>query len=96
MPLDLNLGDVVRLKRAHPCGGTDWEVTRLGADIGLRCLTCNRRVMLERPILERRLREFVSRAIPASTEMLDMNSVSHDDEASTPPRSSGGPDKGET
>lgn len=96
MPLELNLGDVVRLKRAHPCGGTDWEVTRLGADIGLRCLTCNRRVMLERPILERRLREFVSRVEQAGNAMLDMNAESHEDEASTPPRPSGGQDKGES
>ena len=61
-PLELNLDDVVRLKRPHPCGGTDWQVTRLGADIGLRCLACGRRVMLERPVLERRLKQFVSRA----------------------------------
>jgi hypothetical protein len=61
-PLALNLGDVLRLRKAHPCGGYDWEVVRLGADIGLRCLSCNRRVMLERPVLEKRLREFVSRA----------------------------------
>jgi hypothetical protein len=61
-PLELNLDDVVRLKRPHPCGGTDWQVTRLGADIGLRCLGCGRRVLLERPVLERRLKEFVSRS----------------------------------
>ena len=35
--LELLLGDVVRLRRAHPCGGRDWLVNRLGADIGLRC-----------------------------------------------------------
>jgi len=61
-PLELNLEDVVRLKRPHPCGSTDWQVTRLGADIGLRCLGCGRRVMLERPVLERRLKQFVSHA----------------------------------
>ena len=38
----------MRLRKPHPCGGYDWQVTRLGADIGLRCLTCGRRVMLER------------------------------------------------
>jgi hypothetical protein len=53
---------VVRLRKPHPCGGSDWEVTRLGADIGLRCVTCKRHVMLERAVLERRMREFVSRA----------------------------------
>lgn len=53
---------MVRLRKPHPCGGYDWEVTRLGADIGLRCLTCGRRVMLERAVLEKRLKQFVSRA----------------------------------
>ena len=66
-PLEVNLGDVVRLRKAHPCGGFDWEVVRLGADIGLRCLSCNRRVLLERRTLEKRLREFVSRAEPTAT-----------------------------
>ncbi len=55
---------MVRLKKPHPCGGTDWQVTRLGADIGLRCLTCNRRLLLERATLEKRLKQFVSRAEP--------------------------------
>ena len=53
---ELQLGDVVRLKKAHPCGGSDWAVVRLGADIGLRCLTCERRVMLSRSDLEKRMR----------------------------------------
>jgi hypothetical protein len=52
----------VRLRKAHPCGGDDWQVVRLGADIGLRCLTCSRRVLLERALLERRLKEFVFHA----------------------------------
>jgi hypothetical protein len=55
------MGDVVRLRKSHPCGGHDWEVVRLGADIGLRCLGCGRRVLLERRVLEKRLREFVLR-----------------------------------
>jgi hypothetical protein len=63
--LELFLGDVVRLKRSHPCGGSDWQVDRLGADIGLRCQTCGRRVLLDRPVLEARLSQFVSRGDPA-------------------------------
>ena len=61
MVLDINLGDIVRLKKAHPCGGREWQVVRMGADIGLRCLTCGRRVLLERSTVERRIREVVSR-----------------------------------
>lgn len=64
-PVTLYLGDVVRLRRAHPCGGDTWRVDRLGADIGLRCLGCHRHVLLERPALERRLVAFVSRGDPA-------------------------------
>ena len=42
------LGDVVRLASPHPCGGDTWLVDRLGADIGLRCRTCGRHVLVER------------------------------------------------
>ena len=63
--LTLYLGDIVRLRRTHPCGGDTWLVDRLGADIGLRCRTCDRHVLLERPTLERRLAAFVSRGDPA-------------------------------
>jgi hypothetical protein len=59
--LELLLGDVVRLKRAHPCGGVEWQIDRLGADIGLRCRTCGRHVLIERPMLEKRIAAFVSR-----------------------------------
>jgi hypothetical protein len=57
---DFKLGDVVRLRKAHPCGGYDWQVFRLGADIGIRCLKCGRRVLLERSILRRRVKDFIS------------------------------------
>jgi hypothetical protein len=59
--LELYLGDVVRLRRAHPCGTSEWLVDRLGADIGLRCQGCGRHVLLERRQLESRLVGFVSR-----------------------------------
>jgi hypothetical protein len=64
-PLTLYLGDVIRLRRQHPCGGDTWLVDRLGADIGLRCESCGRHVLVERPTVERRLVEFVSRGDPA-------------------------------
>jgi hypothetical protein len=65
--LPLYLGDVVRLRRRHPCGGDTWIVDRLGADIGLRCRGCRRHVLLERRLLEHRLVEFVERGDPAVT-----------------------------
>ncbi len=61
MVLELALDDVVQLRKAHPCGGDTWRIVRLGADIGLRCQTCERRVLLPRSRLERRIKRFVSR-----------------------------------
>jgi hypothetical protein len=62
--LALYLGDVVRLRRRHPCGGDTWLVDRLGADIGLRCEGCHRHVLVERRALERRVAGFVRRGDP--------------------------------
>lgn len=59
--VEFRLGDVVLLRRPHPCGGTAWLVDRLGADIGIRCRSCGRHVLIERRNLERRLESFVSR-----------------------------------
>ena len=61
-PLNLRRGDVLRLRKPHPCGNSDFEVVRLGADIGLNCVSCGRRIMLARSLLERRIASFVSRA----------------------------------
>ena len=56
------LGDVLRLRKTHPCGGREWTVSRIGADIGLVCATCGHRILLERRMLERRIVAFVHRA----------------------------------
>lgn len=56
VPLDIRVGDRVSLRKPHPCGGDEWEVTRIGADIGIRCLTCGRRIMLPRAKIEKRAR----------------------------------------
>lgn len=71
MPEEFRMGDVLRLRKPHPCGGFDWEVTRLGADIGLRCQKCGRRVLLDRSVLQRRLKSFVSRGEPIDQRKLD-------------------------
>ena len=61
MVMELKLGDVVRLKKKHPCGSYEWQVVRLGADIGIKCVKCQRWVLLERGIFERRVKAFISR-----------------------------------
>jgi len=60
-PVAFRLGDRLELRRRHPCGGTIWLVDRLGADIGLRCTTCGRHVLLERRAVEQRLVAVVAR-----------------------------------
>jgi hypothetical protein len=54
-PTPFAVGDRITLKKVHPCGGREWTVYRVGADIGLRCLNCDRRVMLPRSEMERRM-----------------------------------------
>lgn len=61
-PLPLALNDVVQLRKPHACGGDTWRIVRLGADIGLRCETCGRRVLLPRSEVERRIKRFVVRS----------------------------------
>ncbi len=61
MVMEIKLGDVVHLKKKHPCGSYEWQVVRLGADIGIKCLKCQRRVLLPRSVFERRVKTFISR-----------------------------------
>ena len=61
MVMEIKLGDVVRLRKKHPCGGDEWEVVRVGADIRIRCLKCQHYVLLERSTFERRVKAFISR-----------------------------------
>jgi hypothetical protein len=56
MPLDLQPGDLLTLKKPHACGANAWRVYRIGADIGLKCDACGRMVMLPRSKLERRVK----------------------------------------
>ena len=65
-PLDLRLGDRLRLRKEHPCGSREWEVTRLGADIGLVCGGCRHRVLMDRLDVERRFTEYLQRGPEAA------------------------------
>lgn len=56
-PLHVETGQIVALKKGHPCGEDRWEVVRVGADIGLKCCGCGRKIMLSRADYERRLKE---------------------------------------
>ncbi len=56
MATDIQLGDIVILRKAHPCGSATWQVTRVGADVGLTCLGCGRVVLLPRHEFRTRVR----------------------------------------
>jgi len=62
MSIEIKLGDVVRLRKAHPCGSYEWEVVSAGADIGLKCLKCQRKALLARDVFGRRVKESVSKS----------------------------------
>jgi len=63
MYTDIRLGDVVAMRKPHPCGSSQWEVVRLGADIGMRCGRCGRRVLIPRSQFLRRVKTLVSRQV---------------------------------
>lgn len=69
----LFVGDVVLMRKAHPCGGLEWQVVRVGADIGLVCLTCKRRVMMPRRQFARQARRFLRRPPEAEVEADERN-----------------------
>lgn len=56
-PLHVEAGQIIALKKGHPCGDNRWEVVRIGADIGLKCLGCGRKIMLSRADYEHRFKE---------------------------------------
>ena len=56
------VGDRVQMRKKHPCGSDEWIIYRVGADIGLRCTGCDRRVMLERSIFVKRLKKVIGKA----------------------------------
>lgn len=61
MPLELRVGDIIKLKKKHPCGGYHWEISRTGIDIGLKCLCCGRKVLVPRAKIEKRVKLIIKR-----------------------------------
>jgi hypothetical protein len=63
---DLGLGDIVQLRKPHPCGSKEWEVVRLGADIGIQCKGCGHRILMQRRDLSKRIKTVMSRGSHAT------------------------------
>ena len=74
-PGDLKPGDIVRLKKAHPCGGYLWLVNRVGGDIGLRCQTCGHHIMASRFRILRRIREIIRPPADADANAAEQRAV---------------------
>ena len=55
--MDINVGEILRLKKQHPCGSKEWEVLRIGADFRLKCMGCGHQIMIARTAVEKNVRE---------------------------------------
>lgn len=55
--MDLNIGEIVKLKKQHPCGSSEWEILRVGMDFRLKCLGCGHQVMIPRKQVEKNLKQ---------------------------------------
>lgn len=61
MPMDLKTGDIVEVKKNHPCGNNKFEIMRTGADFRIRCLGCDKQVWLPRIKFEKRIKKIIER-----------------------------------
>ena len=55
--MDIRVGDILKLKKQHPCGSKEWEVLRIGADFRLKCKGCEHQIMIARRDVEKNVRE---------------------------------------
>lgn len=57
--MDIKVGDVLKLKKQHPCGSSEWEVLRVGADFRLKCKGCDHQIMIARRLLEKNIKQIL-------------------------------------
>lgn len=62
MPEEVQIDDLVRLRKPHPCGSYEWRVVRVGADIGLKCQVCGRRILVDRSTFKKRVKTVIHRS----------------------------------
>lgn len=55
--MDVQIGDVLQMKKAHPCGGTEFLVLRVGMDFKIKCVKCGRQIMLPRGKVEKNIKK---------------------------------------
>lgn len=59
MPVNLYVGDIVELKKQHPCKSREWEIIRIGADIKIKCLGCQHQIMMPRVKFEKNIKKII-------------------------------------
>lgn len=57
--MDIQVGDILKLKKEHPCGSREWEVLRIGADFRLRCMGCGHQIMIARRQAEKNIKNVI-------------------------------------
>lgn len=57
--MDIQVGDILKLKKEHPCGSREWEVLRIGADFRLRCMGCGHQIMIARRQAEKNIKDVI-------------------------------------
>ena len=60
--MDIQVGNILKLKKKHPCGSQEWEVLRIGADFRLKCCGCGHQIMQARPLVEKNVKEIKEKA----------------------------------
>lgn len=60
MKVDYKLNDIVEMKKQHPCGTNEWQIIRIGTDIKIKCLNCNRTIMLPRVEFNKKIKKVIS------------------------------------
>lgn len=58
--MNLQVGDIIKMKKAHPCGSREWKILRTGMDFRIKCLGCSHEVMLPRKKFEKSIKAVVS------------------------------------
>lgn len=66
--MDIQVGDILKMKKAHPCGSKEWEVLRTGADFRLKCVGCGHQIMIARRQAEKNIREIIREIIRENSE----------------------------
>ena len=61
MPVQYSIGDKVKMKKSHPCGGDLWEITRIGMDFRIKCLKCERQLLIPRIKFEKNCKQIIEK-----------------------------------